>query len=252
MTERIIGFSCAALLHLAIFVAVGFHFRHASRPDLPPQVLSAPLEVSFHTAASGAVAAPETPIPEEPHEAEIPPPPVAFVNAAAETPPPAEFRPLEMPVPTFSADAQSPAPVAPAAVKSPAAPDPVFAPTALMAVPANGTGAGPDDLPDLDFTGNSEKAVSAPAASLKGISPAYPYASRRRGEEGTVRLRIKVSAAGVAESVEVDQSSGYRALDRAAVAAAMQAKYLPAAEHGQPREGIIFVPVSFRLTGQRR
>ena len=98
----------------------------------------------------------------------------------------------------------------------------------------------------------NEGAVSAPAASLNGIRPDYPYASRRRGEEGTVRLRIAVSADGVAEKVEIEQSSGYRALDRAAVAAALQARYLPAAEDGQPRPGTIILPVCFRLTGQRR
>lgn len=111
---------------------------------------------------------------------------------------------------------------------------------------------GPEDIAVPEMFGNSEVSVSAPAAALKGIRPAYPYASRRRGEEGTVKLRIKVSPSGVAETVEIAESSGYRALDQAAVAAALQAIYLPAADRGQPRQDTIILPVSFRLTGQRR
>ncbi len=253
MTDRITGFSCAALLHAAIFAAVGIHCRHsASLPVLPPQAVTEPLTLSFRAATGNSVAeAPESSLPEEPPPAEVSQSPVSFEKAAAETPPPSSFTPLEMPAPRFDAVADNPAPDRTTVQELGAAAAPT-APQALSGAKTGGSLSGPEDIAVPEMFGNSEVSVSAPAAALKGIRPAYPYASRRRGEEGTVKLRIKVSPSGVAETVEIAESSGYRALDQAAVAAALQAIYLPAADRGQPRQDTIILPVSFRLTGQRR
>ncbi|WP_153010929.1 energy transducer TonB, partial [Aquitalea magnusonii] len=51
---------------------------------------------------------------------------------------------------------------------------------------------------------------------LHNPAPGYPPASRRNGEEGRVLLRVRVSAAGLAEAVEVYHGSGFSRLDEAA------------------------------------
>ena len=57
------------------------------------------------------------------------------------------------------------------------------------------------------------------AEYLRNPQPEYPERSRENGEEGTVMLRVGVSAAGRASEVTVAASSGYPRLDRAAKAA---------------------------------
>jgi len=44
----------------------------------------------------------------------------------------------------------------------------------------------------------------------------YPLAARRRGDQGTVLIRVLVTAEGLAASVGIDKSSGHPALDEAA------------------------------------
>lgn len=46
----------------------------------------------------------------------------------------------------------------------------------------------------------------------------FPMRSQLRGQEGTVYLTVKVDESGHVSSTELTQSSGYRLLDRAALA----------------------------------
>ena len=62
----------------------------------------------------------------------------------------------------------------------------------------------------------------APAQDLKTanrVDPAYPPASRRAGEEGTVRLKVLVDEKGRPRDVAVATSSGFARLDEAAIQA---------------------------------
>ena len=62
----------------------------------------------------------------------------------------------------------------------------------------------------------------APAQDLKTanrVDPTYPPASRRAGEQGTVRLKVLVDTNGRPSNVAVAQSSGFPRLDEAAVEA---------------------------------
>jgi protein TonB len=71
-------------------------------------------------------------------------------------------------------------------------------------------------------------------ASFKGNPlPTYPTMSRRFGEQGAVVLRIKITPNGAASEVQVLQSSGYTRLDRSAVDAIQQWKFIPASRDGQ-------------------
>jgi periplasmic protein TonB len=87
------------------------------------------------------------------------------------------------------------------------------------------------------------------AAYLRNPPPRYPLIARRNGEEGTVTLRVRVSAAGRAESVSVDTSSGSSTLDRAAVDAVKAWRFVPARRGAEAVDATVLVPVVFRLDG---
>lgn len=77
--------------------------------------------------------------------------------------------------------------------------------------------------------------------------PRYPYAARRRGLQGQVIVRALVGADGRALDVRVQQTSGHRMLDRAAVAAVRGWRFKPALKNGAPAKGRVDVPITFRL-----
>ncbi len=77
--------------------------------------------------------------------------------------------------------------------------------------------------------------------------PDYPRASRRNGEQGTVIVRIRISADGHVEEARVHQSSGHPRLDEAALEAISAWRFSPAREDDRPVPGVLDVPVGFRL-----
>jgi protein TonB len=85
------------------------------------------------------------------------------------------------------------------------------------------------------------------AAYLRNPPPRYPVEARRGGVEGTVTLRVWVAADGAATRVEVDRSSGHRALDDAAVGAVKNWRFVPARRGDEAVEGLVTVPLVFRL-----
>jgi protein TonB len=85
------------------------------------------------------------------------------------------------------------------------------------------------------------------AAYLRNPPPTYPASARRRGEEGTVTLRVLVSAEGTPERVELERSSGSNALDLAALESVRQWRFAPARRGGAAHEAWVVVPIVFRL-----
>lgn len=75
----------------------------------------------------------------------------------------------------------------------------------------------------------------------------YPRLSRRYEEQGTVLLRVYISAAGRAEKVELKQSSKIPSLDRAADSLARSLQYIPAKLDGNPVADWTDLPVIFKL-----
>lgn len=90
-------------------------------------------------------------------------------------------------------------------------------------------------------------AATAPELLADQPAPRYPAAALRRGESGTVVLRVQVDAEGNAGDVEIIERSGSRALDRAAAEAALRWRFRPALDvGGQPVAGDAVVPVEFQ------
>lgn len=96
---------------------------------------------------------------------------------------------------------------------------------------------------------NVEQRINArfDAAHLRNSPPPYPQASRRRGEEGLVILRVRVGANGRANEIEIAESSGHERLDRAARSAVANWRFEPARDGEHAIESWVRVPVAFRL-----
>lgn len=75
--------------------------------------------------------------------------------------------------------------------------------------------------------------------------PTYPAAALRRGDRGSVVVRVDVDAAGAPAAVTIVQRSGLRDLDRAAAEAVRRWRFQPAQSNGQPVPGSIEVPFDF-------
>ncbi len=97
----------------------------------------------------------------------------------------------------------------------------------------------------------AKPAPSAPpafgAAYLHNPVPEYPPLARRMGEEGTVELRVMVSASGHVDTIRVERSSGYATLDKAAKKAVQQWTFTPGQAAGKSVPGWVIVPIRFSL-----
>jgi protein TonB len=72
-------------------------------------------------------------------------------------------------------------------------------------------------------------------ASFRGNRiPDYPQMSRRLGEQGTVVLRVMISPDGRAGEIQLSKSSGHARLDRAAIEAVREWRFVPALKGGRP------------------
>ena len=80
------------------------------------------------------------------------------------------------------------------------------------------------------------------------IRPYYPLGARLRGEEGAVTVRVRVDSSGRAQWCEVARSSGYSALDKAAVDAARRARYVSTRPGAWRAEVDTTLTFRFRLT----
>jgi len=89
--------------------------------------------------------------------------------------------------------------------------------------------------------------VATGATIQHNPKPDYPRQARQRGWAGTVVLRVAVREDGSVASVSVLESSGRSLLDRAAISAVREWTFTPATRHGRAVEGMIDVPVVFRL-----
>ncbi|MDW7645888.1 MAG: energy transducer TonB [Desulfuromonadales bacterium] len=100
-----------------------------------------------------------------------------------------------------------------------------------------------------------DKRPSAPANALveavpvyaDNPPPTYPRLARERGWQGEVLLRARVSRGGRVLHVQVEESSGYALLDRAAVKAVKSWRFRPAHRGDHAVEAEVRLPVRFQL-----
>ncbi|ALP53516.1 hypothetical protein Tel_10380 [Candidatus Tenderia electrophaga] len=83
---------------------------------------------------------------------------------------------------------------------------------------------------------------------MNNPAPDYPRLSKRLREEGVVVLELVVHKDGSVSQVEVQRSSGYPRLDKAALAAVRNWRYVPATRNGEAIDYRYRQPIEFSLT----
>src|SRR3954467_10858347 len=91
----------------------------------------------------------------------------------------------------------------------------------------------------------------APEMLNKELPFRYPPALFAQKVQGNVMLRIYIDRSGqiVSDSTHVAETSGFSALDSAAVKGSRDLKFAPAKTEGQPVPVSILLPVFFRYPG---
>ena len=77
--------------------------------------------------------------------------------------------------------------------------------------------------------------------------PVYPQSARSRRQQGQVIVRVVISSVGQPISIDLQQTSGFDALDRAAIDAVRRAQFRPYAENGVPLDALVDIPFDFVL-----
>jgi protein TonB len=244
-------------LHLALIGAV----EYGPRQPLPVDAETMPqptLEFEMvQQQGAGKPAAPASPKPGQPADSnQAPPPP-----PQPEQPKPPPEAPAEeaLPLPPPPAPA-TPAESKPAAAASPPPGTPAESKPAAAASPPPGTPSPapkPDTAPEVNLGGTdslSNLLAVGPQIIPPGIDskyrnrePVYPRAAAERGQEGAVTLLIHVAPDGHGESVEIQQSSGYRVLDQAAYDAVITWHFHAAIKNGEVVSSELPVRIQFTL-----
>ena len=100
-------------------------------------------------------------------------------------------------------------------------------------------------MPAGPVTLSSELSVACPHLN----APVYPALSRRLGEEGKLVLRVELDESGQVNIAQVVNSSGYKRLDEAAMAAVKTWRCNPPMRSGNPVRAIALQPFNFVLQG---
>ena len=94
---------------------------------------------------------------------------------------------------------------------------------------------------------SNEKIIFARPRYGENPKPAYPAEARKKGYQGEVLLRAEVLSNGRVGDVELKKSSGHEILDRSALAAVKQWKFIPAREGEKTIAVWVNIPVKFQL-----
>jgi len=149
----------------------------------------------------------------------------------------AEIEPLPEPLAAAAGSSDMPeARPAPPPEETPVLVETTPPPAMVEAAPAPGT------APPTAAAAPNDRPMPIPGQSPP---PSYPPAALRRGDAGTVVLRVEVDATGRPFGVALVQRSGSRDLDRAATEAVRRWKFTPAVREGQAVPGTIEVPFDF-------
>lgn len=169
-------------------------------------------------------------------------------------PPPASPRAPRPRAPQVS----TPIPVAPAPIVRVARASTVIAvpasalPTTRPSVAAAQTGGTMSEAIGIGpETAEREQPATTPpdaaAFSRSNPPPLYPESARRRRQQGTVVISASVSAQGLVTALRLRDSSGFPALDEAALAAVRHWRFAPATRGGAPVAAQGYVELPFVL-----
>lgn len=75
----------------------------------------------------------------------------------------------------------------------------------------------------------------------------YPLEAVRRGQEGSVKLKLKVDEFGVVQDVSIIESNPPGVFDDAVLAAVKKEHFIPAVKDGRPVRSLIYSRIDFKL-----
>lgn len=232
--ERWLAAVLIVTLHAVVLTLLA---RSADAPiALPPQPQPASVEL--------VAAAPVIP-PPQPTEAEAEP----DAPQAVTPPPPTLVEEVQPVAEEALQPAQPKKPPAPAPRKTALArPKPVATPRpAPTAAAAN---VAPNTPAPAAATATNDAPLTPPLANadyLHNPPPPYPDVAISRGQEGTVLLNVQVRPDGKVQTLNIQKSSGYPALDNAARDTVLRWSFVPARRGSQTVSGWVIVPVDFSL-----
>jgi TonB family protein len=97
-----------------------------------------------------------------------------------------------------------------------------------------------------DFN-SSQIPIDTPARLLRDLAVTYPEMEYARGHAGIAIVTVFIDEYGSVPYVELHSSSGYAALDSAALQSAFDAQFAPAKTNGKAVCARITMPVEFRV-----
>ena len=106
-------------------------------------------------------------------------------------------------------------------------------------------------IPTYD-DGQQKSTVVHEANYRRWSPPVYPRRALDLGQEGTVTLHARVAPNGLPKELKVAESSGYRLLDLAALAAVKTWEFEPARADGSTITSWVRVPVRFVIQESKR
>ena len=183
--------------------------------------------------------------------------PLAPVPAPVPAPAPA---PVPVPVPVISIAPAPPPAAPPESPEMPPATEAERGPLAATQAPDSAQVSSASPVPDVTPSqapnqSENENRVGETTAqrvlpqviTARRVAPIYPATSRRRSEEGDVVLDVLVGADGRVTQITVAGSSDFERLDKAAVAAVQQWRFVPGRVAGEPQAMRLRVPIRFQL-----
>jgi TonB family protein len=79
----------------------------------------------------------------------------------------------------------------------------------------------------------------------KSCAPKYPRLSKKRGENGKVLVKVLIGKNGFTENVQLEKSSGFGRLDKAAIKAANKCRFVAARKNGKTVKSLAIIPYNF-------
>ncbi|MFJ5429944.1 TonB family protein [Pectobacterium actinidiae] len=216
------------LLNPAASISIQATMVEAPEPESIPEPSPEPPVLTSEQGEREIVPVPEKPVVEE---QQTPPPPV---KKEVHQPP---VKPVVKPQPV------RPKTIAERQPAARSTPEP--SPASPEATPGSLTTASKGNLMQ-----NSPGAQPKQVASVGCVvpQPDYPRRAKRLQQEGNVLVRLVISPEGRLIRHDIARSSGYDALDQAAIDAVAQARCTPYSENGQAITVMTVQPVNFRLT----
>ena len=193
------------------------------------------------------------------------PPRAAATDDAPSTPPLPSVKPAPVsfyrPVPDIRPQQNLPDRPGATAAKSPdPAPATAESTRGVAKATQSPTGRSPGTSEPLSIEAGDERAAlnpGLPGAGGEGLSPvagnpapAYPERARRRGWEGRVILEVEVTSDGAVAEVRIAESSGYGALDSAALEAVRRWRFEGDDRTSPGGAANVRVPIRFRIEDQ--